>query len=390
MRLPAAFAALLLLTGLAGPAVAQEAAKPAVSGVFLTTRYPAFTVRAGEATTIDLSLHDYGRPPQTIPLSVDGLPQGWTATVLGGGQPVAAATAVPDTDVPLQLKVEPAASTKPGTYPVTVKGAGEGDPLILALAVTIGEQLPAKLTATTQLPALRGTATSAFQYRISIANDSGRDSTVSLQADAPQGFETSFTEAYGSQQITAIPIQAGKSKDVQLSVTPPRDAAAGNYPINASFNGDGASAQLNLAATITGQPRLSLVGDDGRLSGEATAGESTTFNLVLHNSGSEAAQDVDLSASPPAGWKIEFDPKSIPALAAGASQPVQAMVSPAAKAIAGDYQATFRASGKPAASASAEYRITVETSTRWGLIGLAIIAAAVLIVVATVVRFGRR
>jgi uncharacterized membrane protein len=390
MRFSAAFAAVLLLTGTAFPVLAQDTAKTPVTGVFLTTRYPAFTIRAGEATTIDLSLHDYGRPPQTLPLSVDGLPAGWKATVLGGGQPVAAATALPDTDVPLQLKLEPAADAKPGTYPVTVKGTGEGDPLILALAVTIGEQLPAKLTATTQLPALRGTATSSFQYKISIANDSGRDSTVSLQADAPQGFETSFTEAYGSQQITAIPIQAGKSKDVQLSVTPPHNAAAGNYPINASFSGDGASAQLNLAATITGQPRLSLVGDDGRLSGSATAGESTTFNLVLHNSGSEAAQGIDLSASPPAGWKIAFDPKAIPALAAGASQPVQAVVSPAAKAIAGDYQATFRASGKPAASASAEYRITVETSTRWGLIGLAIIAAAVLIVVATVVRFGRR
>ena len=52
-----------------------------------------------------------------------------------------------------------------------------------------------------------------------INNDSGRDTTVNLSADAPKNMQVSYTEAYGSQQLTSIPIEAGKSKDVEASLT---------------------------------------------------------------------------------------------------------------------------------------------------------------------------
>ena len=59
-----------------------------ITGVYLTTRYPALTVRAGETTTIDLSLHNFNHPPEELSLSVPEIAQGWKATVLGGGQPI--------------------------------------------------------------------------------------------------------------------------------------------------------------------------------------------------------------------------------------------------------------------------------------------------------------
>jgi uncharacterized membrane protein len=72
-------------------AVAAVAAdQPAVTGLYLTTRYPALTVKAGETATIDLSLHNYKLPPQELSLSVPDIAPGWKATILGGGQRVAA------------------------------------------------------------------------------------------------------------------------------------------------------------------------------------------------------------------------------------------------------------------------------------------------------------
>ena len=73
--------------------VAADAAdKPSgVTGLYLTTRYPAMTVRAGETTTIDLSLHNFNMPPQEVALSVPQVASGWKATVLGGGQPIKSA-----------------------------------------------------------------------------------------------------------------------------------------------------------------------------------------------------------------------------------------------------------------------------------------------------------
>ena len=72
-------------------AVAANAAdKPSgVTGLYLTTRYPALTVRAGETTTIDLSLRNFNLPPRELALSVPQAANGWKATVLGGGQPAA-------------------------------------------------------------------------------------------------------------------------------------------------------------------------------------------------------------------------------------------------------------------------------------------------------------
>ncbi len=41
-------------------------------------------------------------------------------------------------------------------------------------------------------------------------------------------------------------------------------------------------------------------------------------------------------------------------------------------------------------STSADFRITVATSTLWGIIGIVIIAIALLVAVGAVARFGRR
>jgi uncharacterized membrane protein len=39
---------------------------------------------------------------------------------------------------------------------------------------------------------------------------------------------------------------------------------------------------------------------------------------------------------------------------------------------------------------SSDFRITVTTSTLWGIVGVGIIAAALLVLVGAVARFGRR
>ena len=65
-------------------------------------------------------------------------------------------------------------------------------------------------------------------------------------------------------------------------------------------------------------------------------------------------------------------------------------LTPSSRAIAGDYQTTIRASAAGGLSESANFRITVLTSTLWGAVGIAIIAIALLVVVFAVARFGRR
>jgi uncharacterized membrane protein len=136
-------------------------------------------------------------------------------------------------------------------------------------------------------------------------------------------------------------------------------------------------------------PKLRLSGADGRLSGEAEAGKPTPLNVVLENTGAAPAPDVTLSASPPGDWKIDIEPRQVPVLAPGQKLEVQAIVTPSAKAIAGDYMATLRAASG-SESASAEFRVSVTTSTLWGVAGIALIAIALLLSVGAVARWGRR
>jgi len=68
----------------AGGAVAADPVS-GITGLFLTTKYPGLTVRAGETTTIDLSLRNFKLPPESLTLSVPEVANGWKATILGGG-----------------------------------------------------------------------------------------------------------------------------------------------------------------------------------------------------------------------------------------------------------------------------------------------------------------
>jgi uncharacterized membrane protein len=372
-------------------AAAQAADKPSgISGVFLTTRYPALTVRAGETTTVDLSLRNFNHPPQQLSLAVPQVASGWKATVLGGGQPIESAIVAPDTEERLQLRLEPPAGTGPGEYRFLVEAKGDGSDLKLPIALTIGQELPAKLKLTTNFPALRGTATTSFKFKVAVANDSGRDATINFSADAPKNFQVTFTEAYGSQQITSIPIEAGKTKDIEASIALPRDTPAGDYKLALHAKSEATSADLDLGITIVGQPRLALAGEGGRLSGEAYAGQDGQLTVVVRNDGSEAARDVEFSATAPEGWKTGFDPKQLPELAAGKSQPIKVSLTPSPRAIAGDYQTTIRANATGGQSESANFRITVLTSTLWGAVGIGIIALSLLVVVFAVARYGRR
>jgi len=381
-------AVLSILATLCIAAHAQEP-KSDVKGLFLLTDYPAVTLRPGTTSSINLRLHNYDLPPERLALSVSGVPSGWTATLIGGGQPVAAAMPATNSSVSLELRVEVPKDAPMGTTNLTVNAQGATANVSLPVAVTLATDLPAKLTLNPQLPELRGTSKSNFEFQLSIKNDSGKKVTVSLSAQAPQNFDATFTEQYGSQELNALPLDAGQSKDVKLKVRPPNTVAAGKYKVMAKVSAEDASATADLVLDITGQPKIDITGRDGRLNASASAGSETSVPVVLTNSGTAAAEQVDLSGSAPSGWKINFEPKTIDRIAPNESKDAQALITPPAKAIAGDYVTTIRAAAR-GESASQTFRVAVVTSTLWGIVGIALIGIALLVLVGAVAWFGRR
>ncbi len=378
----------VLLAALALPAGAEES-KSDVKGIFLLTDYPAVTLRPGSTSTINLKLQNYGVPPERLTLSVTGVPTGWSATLIGGGQPVSAALPATNASVSLELRLDVPKDAPVGTTNLTVSAQGAGTNVSLPVAVTLATDLPAKLTLTPQLPELRGTSKSSFEFQLGIKNDSPKKVVVSLSATAPQNFDATFTEQYGSQELNALPLDAGQSKDVKLKIRPPNTVAAGKYKVTAKVSADDASATSELVIDITGQPKIDIAGREGVLSAKASAGRETSIPVVLTNTGTAAAEQIELSGSVPPGWKINFEPKAVDRIAPNENKEVQALVTPTDKAVAGDYVASVRAAAR-GESASQTFRVAVTTSTLWGIVGIAIIGGALLVMIGAVVWFGRR
>lgn len=381
-------AAVSIVLAAFSPAAHAEDAPAGVKGLFLMADFPSVTVRPGTTSTVSLRLQNYGLAPELLDLSVQGEPQGWNVSLLGGGQPVAAAMAPTNGSVSLQLRIEVPANAA-GKETLTVTAKGKDANVSLPIVVSFAKNLPAKLSLEPRLPNLRGTAKSSFEFTVAVKNDSGKNLLVSLAAQAPQNFEASFTEAYGSQELSSIPIDAGQSKDVKLKVRPPSTVKAGQYPVTMQAAAEGVSVDTKVILEITGQPQLSLAGRGGVLSATAVAGKESSIPVEITNSGTAQADDVELSGSGPSGWKVAFEPKTVAKIAPSDHQEVQALITPSEKAVAGDYVTSLRATAR-GESASATFRIGVTTSTLWGVTGIGIIAVSLLVLVGAVARFGRR
>jgi uncharacterized membrane protein len=360
-----------------------------LTGLWLTTPFPAIEKPVGEDIELAIDIENRNLPPQRVSLAVDGLPDGWKWELRGEGHAIMAAMVEPDQSVGLTLAITPPEDAKTGSYELIVSGDAASGRLTLPITLTLAAAEQARVTVEPKLPALRGTPRSTFDFQIKATNDSSKDQVFNLVAEAPPGFQAVFKEQYGTQELTSIPIKAGASADVKLSVTPPPNVAAGQYGVAAAVMSQEAGAKVDLLLDITGQPTIALTGPEGRLSGDATAGRERTFNFTVSNTGTAPARNVKMSASSPSEWKVAFSPEAIEVIEPGEEVEVAVSMTPSEKAIAGDYIVTVRANGD-GTSESATFRVTVLTSTMWGIAGLGVIGAAVIVLAVAVTRYGRR
>jgi uncharacterized membrane protein len=376
--------ALLMIAG-AAPVLAQEGQR----NLFFYTRYPAQEATVGDTITFKLTLGTE-TTPQVVRLGMRDVPTGWNVTFRGDGRVIQSAYVEPNNNATFDLRIEPPTDVKAGEYRMIAVATGVAQEVALPIVLTLKEKAtnPAGLSFKVDLPTLRGSPSTTFRYNATLKNESSEEVPVSLLAEAPRGFQVDFK--LSGQSITSVPFGPNESKSLSIEVRPFTDIPAGTYEINILARGGDLQATTRLVADVTGQPQLVLTTPDGRLSGEARIGEQTEVKLVVRNTGSAPARNIELSASPPIGWTVEFEPKQIPELAANQIIEVTAKVQPSNQAIAGDYLVTFTARPAEASAATSEFRFTVLTSTLWGLVGIALIAVAVVGVGLAVMRFGRR
>ncbi|MCX5735865.1 MAG: NEW3 domain-containing protein, partial [candidate division NC10 bacterium] len=214
-------------------------------------------------------------------------------------------------------------------------------------------------------------------FSLEVANKSENDRNFNLAAQAPEKWEVNFKPGYEAKQISSLRIRGAGNQTVAVSVSPARDATAGEYPVLVRISSGESKAEVKLTVVLGGIYKLDAATPTGILSTEAVTGKPTTVSLLVKNTGSAVNRSVNLSSFKPENWKVEFKPEKLENMEPGAFKQVEATITPSATSLVGDYSVGLMADGEKGSSKTIELRVTVKAPTAWGWIGVGLIALVI-------------
>jgi len=364
------------------------AAAPGMSAageITLSTPFPAIAVAPGSAPSFEISVTT--QDPGRVALTVGAVPTGWTAVLRGGGFTIDGVESDGSTATKITLNVTVPADAAESTQRISVRGTIAGASTTLPVDIRVAPNAAGDIKLTTDIPQLKGASDATFPFSLTLTNDTPEDLPFSVAASGPAGW--TVTAQVGTQaQAASVVVKAGSTSTVTVSAKPAEGTAAGSYPITVDATSGSRSTSADLSVEITGSYKLALTTADQRLNLSATAGSVSDLTLSLSNTGTADVEGAAMSADAPTGWKVEFDTPTV-TVPAGKSVPVVAHVTPSSDAIAGDYVTSFKATA-PVANASADVRVTIQTSLLWGAVGVGLIALVLIGLWWTFQRYGRR
>lgn len=384
---------------------AQEA-----SDVELDSPVRAITLRPGDTRVdLDVDLFNSADSRRLVKFTILGEPEGWDVGVWNAffafriSELVVEATELTPGQRP-RMRVDLPENAEAGDYSFTLlvtspDGSVEYDRATYTITVEPGipdDDRAVEVRST--FPVLRGPATSQFGFEIVIKNDTGADASFDLSADARtetnqllNDWEISFSPSFGEAKLIAsLDVQAALTERVDVNVTPAVNQPPGDYFIPVTVGNDEFTDQALLQLTIIGRGELLATTDTGRLSVDATAGDTsnTTFRLV--NIGTADLADIRLSADAPPNWTVDFQIDTVESLPLVTPQiDVRASITPPDDAVPGDYEVLLRGAASGSGD-SVTLRVTVAQSTIWGWLGIVLVLVVVGGMVGLFVRLGRR
>jgi uncharacterized membrane protein len=372
-------AAALFLGGLA-PAVG------AAGTIAVTTPYPSIAVAPGSSAGFDLTITS--TLAGTVSLAVVGAPTGWKATIHGGGFVVQGVTAGPGKPGTARLDVDVPADTTATSGNLRVEARSGSSTAVLPITVLINAGVAGDLTLTTTTPTLTGASDATFTFNLTLQNSTAQDQTVSAAATGPTGWtvDAKLSEAQAASTV----VKAGSSTTITVTANPPANAPAGHTDIDVTATAGTKTIPGKLGIDITGTFKLTLSTPGDLLSTHGSAGSAMRQSLEVRNGGTGDLTGVTVTATPPSGWTITFDPVGGKIdVAAGQTGTMTAIITPSGDAVAGDYPITLTATN-PQATSTANIRFTVETSPIWALVGIGVIVLILAGLLYVFRTYGRR
>ncbi len=352
---------------------------------------------AGREKDIRVDLENIGDEAVTKVEVKSELPDGWTVNYDPARMAILAAF---DSDR-IYASVTPPSGTAPGDYFVTLWAESDQvstEKVEIRVTVKVLERVET-IEVRGVHPAIEAIAGSDFAFEVEFKYAGeilGDSKTFDLKTTAPQGWEVYMTPQFEKEKhISAIDIKPGtvafgdKTRLVARAPFWPLPEP-GDYKIILDVVSGDLKGSVELKAVITAVYNLILLPSGERYDTKAKAGRDNYFSLEVGNLGTAPIDKVNFSSDKPAGWSIELTPDQVDSVEALGSQTVEINIKPPPETIAGDYMVSLRASGAQATSQKMDIRVTVETPTVWGWVGVGIIAIVVMGLVVIFMRFSRR
>lgn len=288
-----------------------------------------------------------------------------------------------------------------GDFFVTLSASADGiAPVKAEIRVTVNRPVvEAKIEMRALYPTLTGIAGAPLSFEVEFLYTAAKltDQAVvyNLTTKAPPGWEVVMSPQYEKDKhLTAINLKPGFTfgDKILATVTPPFLPLPdpGDYTINLTADSGTLKNSLDLKAVITARYNLTLLPASERYNTTATAGKDNFFSIELANVSTAAVDKVNFSSTKPEGWTIEFKPDKVDSIAALDTSTVEVNIKPPPETIAGDYVITLQASSTQTVAPQIQVRVTVETPTIWGWVGVAIIFVVIVGLVFVFMRFSRR
>lgn len=265
----------------------------------------------------------------------------------------------------------------------------------------IPEPEPEELIFETTLPKIQAEEGETFTFDFYVTYSPGDEpfgleedsqvKTFDISVNYPAGWAA--VVAKGNTEATAINLKADSSESLKLLAVPRIKQEPGEYDFKVTFKsyveGDTLEGSIELTAVITATYDISLATKTGRLSTELKSGKDNLYKLIVTNNSSTSVENITLSSIEPEGWQVSFDNKEIDTIESGEKKEIDVTINPPEKTIAGDYMLTFKAESENSTD-DIELRVTVETPTIWGIVGIGIIVIVIVGVAIIFTRLGRR
>jgi uncharacterized membrane protein len=360
-------------------------------------QYPSITLGPDDSLSVDLLIKNRGRSDETVLVAVTEKPADWNVEIKRFSTVVGGVFVGSKEDQTLTFSARPSdkeiKKLPAGTYHFAVQAQSTDGKLMQGAAVTVtvvsAEKAAERVSIDTSYPTLRGPSGDKFQFSLDVKNDTGQDAVFNFRATTPPGWESSFKPAYESKQISSLQINANSSKTVEMEVTPPYNAQAGEYDFHVEAAAPKAKAEKDLKVVLTGTYGLKVGTPSGVLSLVTERGQKASVTLLVQNKGSAPQREVKFNAFKPENWKVEFKPEKLENIEPGAFKQTEITITPGQQALVGDYSVSIQAEGEKA-NQDTEFRITIKAASAWGWIGVGIVAAVIVGLAITFRVFGRR